>query len=406
MRLLIFTATLLLLALGTRAEVVELESPAGPGSLAPSLASAHDGGLVLSWLERKDDGHALKFSLFKNGRFGPPAVIAAGEDWFANWADTPGMFVLPNGDWLAHWLVKSGPKAYAYDIVMARSADGGESWSEPLSPHRDGTRTEHGFVSYFTAAEDTAGVVWLDGRETAQAAGDDDHEGHGHSGGEAAMTLRTAAVDGAGRLTDEALLDGRVCDCCQTASALTDAGPVVVYRGRTKDETRDHWVVRRTESGWTEPKILYEDHWRIGGCPVNGPAMIADGHQVVVAWFTMAADEPQVRLALSLDAGENFELIDALAVGGALGRVDLAGLDDGFVLSWMTQQGNRAALELARYDSHGERRWQRRLEGLDAGRVSGFPRIGVTGGDSLLVVWTGTSPNSRSQVEAAEISLD
>ncbi|MBK8324867.1 MAG: hypothetical protein IPL06_19865 [Betaproteobacteria bacterium] len=48
---------------------------------------------------------------------------------------------------------------------MSQSADGGRTWSTPVTPHRDGTASEHGFVSLVA---DTGGVlaVWLDGRKT------------------------------------------------------------------------------------------------------------------------------------------------------------------------------------------------------------------------------------------------
>lgn len=400
---------LLLPMLSFGADPVRLDPPAGPGSLAPSLAPLEEGGLVLTWLERRDAGHVFRFSVFRDGEFGPAATIAEGEDWFANWADTPGLMVLPGGDWLAHWLVSSGSATYAYDVVMARSRDAGQSWGEPFSPHHDGTQSEHGFVSYFAEDDNRAGVVWLDGRETVgqtSPADDGAHDGHGEHGG-GAMTLRTATVGGRGsKVGAKRLLDDRVCDCCRTASVMTPAGPVVVYRGRSEDEIRDHWVVRRVDGEWTEPELLHADGWRIGGCPVNGPAMIADGSEVVAAWFTMPDNEPQVRLARSTDAGEKFELIDTVGVGDALGRVDLVNVGDDFVLSWMGEQGAEAALELARYDGDGRRLWKRRIEGLENSRAAGFPRIGLSDDGQLLVVWTGRDDELGSMLRAALISVE
>jgi len=387
---------LLAAALSTAAsETREIESPAAAGSLAPSIATLADGRLVLTWLEPSGKGHALRFSVLGDDGFGSARTIARGAGWFANWADTPGLFVLPGGDWVAHWLVKSGPSTYAYDVKLARSSDGGSNWSAPLSPHRDGTPTEHGFVSYFAASDHAVGVVWLDGRRLHQA-----REGEG------AMTLRTAVVGPGGGLADQALLDERVCDCCRTAAVMTREGPVVVYRDRSEAEIRDHAVVRRTAGGWSAPKRLHADDWRIAACPVNGPAMVADGDRVAVAWFTMGGGEPRVELAVSGDSGASFKHVDTLDAGTALGRVDLTLYGDGLVLSWLDRPDSGGVLELAAYDWGGQRRWRRQAAELDAGRASGFPRIAALGDCALALAWTGTDGAGGSRVRVAGIDPD
>ena len=58
------------------------------------------------------------------------------------------------------------------------------------------------------------------------------------------MTLRAAFIDKKGNKINEWELDGRVCDCCQTTAAITNDGPVVVYRDRSDDEVRDMSIVR------------------------------------------------------------------------------------------------------------------------------------------------------------------
>ncbi|TVR91180.1 MAG: hypothetical protein EA418_14335 [Wenzhouxiangellaceae bacterium] len=379
---------MLWLAGSVQAGLRVLPSPAGVGSLAPSWAELADGRAVLSWLEKLDEGHAFRFAVFDGEDFGPAGEIARGEDWFANWADMPGLFELDSGAWLAHWLVKSGPATYAYDVVMAVSTDQGETWSEPFSPHDDGTQTEHGFVSYFDQPPESAGVIWLDGRETAGG----NHDGHGadhHHHGHGDMTLRYATVAVSGKVSDPALLDKRVCDCCQTASAMTAAGPVVVYRGRSAEEVRDIRVVRRLENGWTDPVKVHEDGWRIEACPVNGPALVAREQELVAAWFTLGADDrPRVELAGSQDAGASFNHLATLGQDQALGRVDLAWWQGGFVASWLDQVDGAARLQLAYFDQGGELVRTRELAALDGGRVSGFPRLLALDDQQLLVAWT------------------
>ena len=53
------------------------------------------------------------------------------------------------------------------------------------------------------------------------------------------MTVRGARFDGALQRSGESEIDASTCDCCGTDAALTDTGPLLVYRDRTKDEIRD-----------------------------------------------------------------------------------------------------------------------------------------------------------------------
>ena len=348
--------------------------PARPGSLAPAITVDSSGDAIVTWLEPSGSGHALKFAVLDETGAAKAGTIANGRDWFVNWADTPQLFAVGDGSWLAHWLVRSGDAPYAYGIRLARSEDRGRTWSEPVRLHEDESATEHGFVSYFEERGAGAGAAWLDGRATGAAEG--------------SMTLRTASIRN-GRPRSERLLDERVCDCCQTASARTDEGPVVVYRDRSEAEIRDIAIVRRIDGRWSAPRVIHADGWEIAGCPVNGPAITADGRFVAVGWFTMAAGTPRVQVAVSDDAGATFGEPVVLTPGTALGRVQLARHAGDVLVTWMNETEAGAELRLARIDRGGNVLENRPVTTLAAGRVSGFPRI-VRTGDRLLVVWTTT----------------
>ena len=47
---------------------------------------------------------------------------------------------------------------------------------DPVSPHHDGTQTEHGFASLFQAPGAGLGMVWIDGRATRPREGNRGHE--------------------------------------------------------------------------------------------------------------------------------------------------------------------------------------------------------------------------------------
>ena len=52
------------------------------------------------------------------------------------------------------------------------------------------------------------------------------------------MTLRAASINNNNQILEEYLLDARVCDCCQTDVAMTQDGPIVIYRDRSEDLVR------------------------------------------------------------------------------------------------------------------------------------------------------------------------
>lgn len=371
-----------LCAQGALAQVRELPTPAAPGSLGPNLYASADGRLFLSWIDRQDGGRStLRYAILEGDAWTAPRAIAEGPDWFVNWADFPSVVASPDGLLAAHWMVKNGSGAYAYDVHIAISTDGGERWSEPLVPHRDGTATEHGFVSLFMNGDGRLAAAWLDGRNTGAAAG-----GHAHGGGE--MTLRYAAIGRDLALRDEVQLDGRVCDCCQTSAAETTEGPLVVYRDRSAAEERDISVVRLRDGRWEEPRALPADRWHIEGCPVNGPSVAAQGRRVAVAWFTAAGDVPRVRLAFSADAGATFAAPVSVDDGNPLGRVDAVLLDDGSaVVSWLESSPEGSSLRVRKVHANGDP--DASVVVVPAGsRISnGFPQM-ARSGDRLVLAWT------------------
>jgi hypothetical protein len=374
-----------LLVLGTgpaTAEVTVLPSPAGDGSIAPNLSAAPDGRVLMSWIDKLGEGrHALRFAVREGERWSAPRLIAEGTDWFVNWADFPSIVALPDGMLAAHWLVKSAAATYAYDVRIAFSGDGGAHWSAPIVPHRDGTPTEHGFVSLFPTRDGRLGAAWLDGRETLPAAGSGEETG-------GAMTLRYAIVGPGGELGEEALLDARLCDCCQTAAAVTSEGPLVVFRDRSSAEVRDIARVRLREGAWTDSQAIAEDHWEISGCPVNGPSVAADGRRAAVAWFTAANDAPRVRVAFSADAGASFGLPVTVDDGRPLGRVDTVLLEDGSaIVSWVESSPDGSSLRLRRIRPDGGR--GEAVVVVPAGQplANGFPQM-VRAGSELVLAWT------------------
>jgi hypothetical protein len=364
--------------------VRSLETPAIQGSGESHLAVGPEGEIVMSWLEPAGQGQALRYSTLADKAWSAPRTVATGDNWFVNWADFPSVVPVAEGLWAAHWLVRQPAGGYAYDVAMALSIDGGESWGAPFLPHRDGTPSEHGFATLFPW-RDGAGVVWLDGRNMIGEAAAEDAA---HAGGSGGMSLRAAAVHADGSITDESVIDELTCDCCQTDVAYGAGGPIVVYRDRTGDEIRDIYAARAVEGHWTEPVPVADDGWRIDGCPVNGPAVDARGPEVVVAWFTAAADQSHVKLSWSHDGGETFQAPVEIDAEAALGRVGLALLPDGdAAVSWLRSSETGGDVALRRVKPSGERGTVRIVGQTTASRLAGFPQLVVSQG-KIVLSWT------------------
>ncbi len=367
-------------------DIKPLVSPAGPGSGQPQL-TVSDRGVLLSWIERTGANAALKFSERTATGWSEPRQVAAGADWFVNWADVPSVIRLADGTLYGHWLQKSGSSTYAYDVRLARSTDGGKTFSPSFTPHHDGTQTEHGFASLFQMPGAGLGLAWLDGR--AMTAG-----GHGHEGG-GAMSVRSAIFDRNGKQVSEQAIDLRVCECCPTAAAVTSEGPIVAYRDRSPEEIRDIYVSRLVAGQWSEPVPVHKDNWKIAACPVNGPALSADGKNVAIAWFTATGGEGHAYAAFSDDAGKTFGAPVRLDDATALGRVDIALLSDGeAVATWIEFADGKAQFKARHVRANGPRSPAVAVAGLTANRASGHPRMARSGSE-LIFAWTDSGQPSR-----------
>lgn len=371
-------------------------SPAAANSAQPQL-TVSSRGVLASWIERTGDLATLKFAERTSSGWSAPRVVASGRDWFVNWADVPSVLRLPSGTLVAHWLQKSGPSTYAYDVRLSHSTDDGKTWSASYLPHHDGTQTEHGFASLLPMG-DGFGLVWLDGR--AMKGGE-----HGGEHGSGAMSLRFAQFDKAFKQIADTAVDARVCECCPTAAAVTAEGVIAAYRDRSEAEIRDNYVSRLVNGAWTAPKAVFNDNWKIAACPVNGPALAASGRRVAMSWFTVKQEQGQAYLAFSTDAGATFGAPVRVDDGGSLGRVDVALLPDGAALAtWIEFADQRAQFRARRIDATGARSAPVTISSLAGSRASGYPRAAIANGE-VVFAWTESADGGGLQVRTASAPL-
>lgn len=389
-------------ALSYGMEVTLIEGPAGDNAALSRVVTDPNGGVHLSWVETVDNRSTLYYSSLSEGQWQTPISPASGDDWFVNWADFPVLSV-NDASKVVHWLRKSAEGTYNYDVVARFYDNHDEAWSDGIVIHKDGVSAEHGFVSMLPMSENRTFITWLDGRNTAGHGGHDQsgHEegNHGSSG----MTLRGGIFSSKGETLSEWELDGLTCDCCQTSAAMTPDGPAVVYRDRTREEIRDIYITRFVDDAWSAPKPVYSDDWQIAGCPVNGPSMAAQNNKLAVAWFSAKNNQPQVKLAISQDKGENFAAPIMVANGDTNGRVSLAITESGKIaVSWLQVNGSDAELRLSLYEPSGDLVETATIAKTRSSRRSGFPVI-TAQKNTVFVSWTDIADGSSVKVARIEL---
>lgn len=383
-----------------KTEPERVTNPASQGSELPFLFSDDTGKVFMSWVnsETGSDKYKLIYSRWDDNNWTNPKTLLSSDSWFINWADFPSIVAYSGEALAAHVLKKIPGSPYSYNVNLTLNAGGG-IWSEPFPPHNDSTATEHGFVSMIPMDRDRIMTAWLDGRRT------EDRKDEEYFNLDKAMTLRSAEVSLSGDIINRDLIDKSVCDCCQTSMVMTDEGPFVTYRNRTDEEIRDIYYSRFISGQWTEPAAVYNDNWKIGACPVNGPKAAAKDSLVVVAWFTGANDKRAVKAAVSTDYGKSFH--DPLLVNDSntLGRVDLAVDKSGTIyVSEISKDNGKHYLSVHLLDYQKGTVNTKRITEISGSRRSGFPQMELANGN-LIFAWTDVKDDTLTRVQTATLKL-
>lgn len=371
--------------------VGSLTSPAGANSSEPQFTIQGD-RVILSWLEVTGERATLKFAERTASGWSAPQAVYSGTNFFVNAYDVPSVRALADGTLAAHWIEKNGADADsdASKVRLSWSKDQGHTWSKPVSPHHDGTETEHGFVSMFQAPGAGLGLVWIDGRATnpEKETGD--------------MSLRASVYDADGKQLRETVVVPRVCECCSTSAAATPEGEIVAFRGRSANEIRDIYVSRFAAGRWSTPTLVHDDGWRIEDCPINGPAISAKGGEVAVAWFVAKNDQGRAFVAFSHDAGHTFGQPVRVDDTSSLGRLGVQMLDDGSAaVTWIEFANQHSQFRVRRVSPSGVRSSAVTVADTSGGR---YPRV-ARERNELLFSWTDTE-NGPSRVRTARASID
>ena len=147
--------------------------------------------------------------------------------------------------------------------------------------------------------------------------------------------------------------------------------------------------------------LVHQDGWKINGCPVNGPAVAANGRDVVVGWFTASTGDGRAFVAFSHDSGRSFAEPIRVDDDGTRGHMAVELLPDGSAaVSYTDVAGARPQFKVRRIEASGAR-----SPGITVADVAGgdYPRL-AQGRDELLFAWTEIE-NGASHVRTARAAL-
>ena len=363
-------------------------APSAPtcASLALSCATAStpafgpDGTL---WLAYSAGGRVMLTASRDLGRSTSPPVAVSAEAAVVddNGEARPKVVALRDGALLVAWTVRRD-RAYNGTQMIARSTDGGLSFSAPRRMVEEATPTSQRFESFAQAPDGRIWAVWLDKRRAPaeRAAGR-----RGYTAGMAAAF----SDDGGQHFTTSRLAADNSCECCRIGLGFDEqARPVLAWRQLFGKNFRDHATGRLNRDGsMTAPVRIAADNWAIDACPHHGPALAVDGSgRWHAAWYSGGGDTRGLFHATSTDAGQRFSTPRSLGNPERQpGHPQLLAMDERLLLIWQEFDGERTRV-LAETSINGGANWTAPREVGATADAADQPQL-VSDGRSAYLSW-------------------
>ena len=276
---------------------------AGAVNATPSLA-ASGRAVAAVWTATKDGSSNVYLATSVDGgaTFSPPRRVNDQEgDAGATNEQPPRVVIAGVGaaqTITVMWSKRdTGPMATRRDVIrMARSTDGGRTFSPARYTHDPSLSGARGWEALTLAANGSVHAVWLDGREAARKIAAMSHAGMPHKG-QPPQEIYYGTLTADGRMIETRIAED-VCFCCKTAIAVDARGGVnVAWRHVFPGSMRDIAFARSTDGGRQFSPIVRvsEDNGELNGCPEDGPSLAVDASGIIhLAWATVIAEgEPR-----------------------------------------------------------------------------------------------------------------
>ena len=327
--------------------------------------------------------------------------------------EQPPRVAITGGDVVVVWSSRTDG---ASRVRLARSNDGGRTFSAARDVHPAGLTGARGWASLAMGTDGAAHITWLDGRNAVRppsaaptSSGGSAAAGHVHGGSTRQDIVQ--AVFRRDATLDEHEVAANVCFCCKTGTTMAPDGTTyVAWRHIYPVNLRDMAVARSTDGGRTfsAPTRVSEDGWQLESCPEDGPAIAAGASgEVHIAWPTLApgtTDRKAVFYSVSTDQGRSFAprvRVDASTSAGIAAHPQIAasGAHVGLVWEETGDKGRVVKFTTVGHVSSGG--WAPQPEHtvtMPADDSAVYPAVAATS-DGFIVGWTlNTANGSRIQV--------
>jgi hypothetical protein len=300
-------------------------------------------------------------------------------------------------------------------IRMARSSDGGRTFSPARMVHDPTLSGARGWESLTAGPDGVVHAVWLDGRDADKKMS----EAMAHANttnapapkGQPWQDVYHGILAPDGRIVESQIATG-VCFCCKTAVAVDGRGTVyAAWRHIFPGSIRDIAFASSTDGGrHFRPLVrVSEDKWELNGCPEDGPAMAVEASGVIhIVWPTVVSDGESPKAlfyATSRDA-KTFSMRARvpIAAGGSNPSHPQLTLtpDGGSVLVWDDVSDGVHRVSMSRVSREGAVGPPQVLSGSEA---ASYPVTVRSATGDLLVAWTSRSASDRSMISLRRISL-
>ena len=300
-------------------------------------------------------------------------------------------------------------KARQDGIRMARSTDGGRTFSPARMIHDPKLSGARGWESLTTGPDGVVHAVWLDGREADKKMAEAMAKGQ-MAKGQPWQDVYHGILTPDGRIVESQIAAG-VCFCCKTAVAVDGRGTVyAAWRHIFPGSIRDIAFASSTDGGLHFSPLVRvsEDKWELNGCPEDGPAMAAEASGVLhIVWPTLVSDgEPQKALfyATSRD-GKTFSPRARVPTAGVTNpshpQLTLTS-DGGAVLVWDETVDGVRRVSMTRVSRDGAFGPPQVLSGSEP---ASYPVTVRPATGDLLVAWTSKSSPEQSMVGLKQLSV-
>jgi hypothetical protein len=299
------------------------------------------------WLARVENQRLLVSRSDDNGvNFSSPVVVTPEpEDISIDGENRPKIAVAHDGAVLLTW-IQSLPQKYSGNVRFVRSTDSGQTFSKPITLNDDGRVTSHRFDSMTIDGTGRVVVAWLDARDR-DAAREKDEAFSGVS------IYSAQSSDNGASFKANHRFQQHVCECCRIGLTWTKEGPVAFWRNIFGTNTRDFAIadidkggVRRvTDDEWkidacphnggdiatdgrdqlhlvwftngtTRQGLFYkriDGDWESQPMPIGNPAaqanhafVAAEGRTVLLTWREFDGRSYSVQLMYSNDGGTSW----------------------------------------------------------------------------------------------------